>query len=158
MLILVSVLLVSTWIHIRRGHRHSGQRPSCSAVHFSSRGRARWVGGRRWALSRRRQSSKSVSFYFPFISFFGKILYSFTKCMVSVFSLPLGMLVAKWEPTPCYRDAYSVGTPNWAFRMKGWQKHCKTMFPPFFWTFLFGEQKNIFLFWVRGYSMDVPFW
>ena len=26
LLILVSVLLVSTWIHIRRGHRHSGQR------------------------------------------------------------------------------------------------------------------------------------
>ena len=44
-------LLVSTWIHIRRGHRHSGQRLSCSAVHFTSRGRARWVGGRRWRLS-----------------------------------------------------------------------------------------------------------
>ena len=40
LLILVSVLLASTWIHIWRGHRHSGQRPSCSVVHFSSRGRA----------------------------------------------------------------------------------------------------------------------
>ena len=41
---LVSVLLVNTWIHIRRGHRHSGRRPSHLAVHFPSRGRARWVG------------------------------------------------------------------------------------------------------------------
>ena len=65
--ILVSVLLVSTWIHIRRWHRHSGQRLSCSVVHFPSRGRARWVGGRRWRLFRRRQSSKGASFYFPCI-------------------------------------------------------------------------------------------
>ena len=43
--ILVSFLLVSTWIHIRRRHRYSGQRLSCSTVHFDSRGRARWVGG-----------------------------------------------------------------------------------------------------------------
>ena len=34
LLILVSVLLVGTLINIRRGHRHSGQRPSCSVVHF----------------------------------------------------------------------------------------------------------------------------
>ena len=66
LLILVSVLLVSTLIHIRRGHRHSGQRLSCWAAHFPSRFRARWVGGRRWRLSRRRQSSNGVSFYFPF--------------------------------------------------------------------------------------------
>ena len=72
LLILVSVLLVSTWIHIRRRHRHSGQRPSRSAAYFHTRGRARWVRGRRWRLSRRRQSSKSASFYFPFIIFFGK--------------------------------------------------------------------------------------
>ena len=31
------------------------------------------------------------------------------------FSSLLGMLVPKWEPTPCYNDAYSVGTPKWAF-------------------------------------------
>ena len=36
LLVLVSVLLVSTWIHIRRGHRHSGKRPSRSAVYFPS--------------------------------------------------------------------------------------------------------------------------
>ena len=38
LLILVSVLLVSTWIHIRREHRYSGQRISCSTVHIPSRG------------------------------------------------------------------------------------------------------------------------
>ena len=47
LLILVSFLLVSTWIHIRRGHRHSCWRPSRQAVHLPLRGRARWVGGRR---------------------------------------------------------------------------------------------------------------
>ena len=41
LLILVSVLLIGTLINIRRGHRNSGQRPSCSVVCLSSRGRAR---------------------------------------------------------------------------------------------------------------------
>ena len=122
--ILVSVLLVSTWIHIRRGHRHSGQRLSRSVAHFSSRGRARWVGGRRWRLSRRRQSSKGVSFYFPFVSFGENKLYSFSMSMVFGFCLPLGMLVAKREPTPCYHDAYSVGTPNRTFRGRGKAGKC----------------------------------
>ena len=72
LLILVSGLLVGTLINIRRGHRNSGQRPSCSVVHFPSWGRARWVGGRRWPLSRRRQTSKSVSFYFPSVFFLGR--------------------------------------------------------------------------------------
>ena len=76
LLILVTALLVSTWIHIERGHRNSGQRPSRSAAYFPSRGRARLVGGRRWRLSRRRQFSKGVSLYFPFISFGGKEKFS----------------------------------------------------------------------------------
>ena len=67
LLILVSFLLVGSLISIRRGHRYSDQRPSCSVVHFPSRGRARWVGGRRWPLSRRRQTPKGSSFYFPSI-------------------------------------------------------------------------------------------
>ena len=82
LLILVSVLLIGTLINIRRGHRHSGQRPSCSVVHFPSRGRARWVGGRRWPLSRRRQTSKGVSFYFPCISFWENMMCSFFKSML----------------------------------------------------------------------------
>ena len=44
LLILVFALLVSTWIHIRRGHRYSYQCPSRSAAYFPSWGRARWVG------------------------------------------------------------------------------------------------------------------
>ena len=131
LLILVSVLMVSTWIHIRRRHRHSGQRLSCSAVHSPSRGRARRVGGRRWRLSRRRQFPRKVFFYFPCISFPERKLYFFFQGKVSFISVLLGMLVAKWEPTPCYSDAYSVGPPKWAFWEKGWQNNCKTMFSPF---------------------------
>ena len=58
------------------------------------------------------------------------------------------MLVAKWEPTPSCRDAYSVGTPNRAFRVKGRQMHCKTTFSPLTWTFLLGKQKNFFWKWL----------
>ena len=64
--ILMSVPLVSIWMNTRKECRHSGQHLSCSSVHFPSRGRARWVGGRRWPLSRRHQSSNGVSFYFHF--------------------------------------------------------------------------------------------
>ena len=79
LLILVSFLLVSTWIHVRRGHRYSCRRPSRPAVHLSSRGRARWVGGRRWQLSRRRRSLKKATFYFPLISFWCRKLHSFFR-------------------------------------------------------------------------------
>ena len=96
LLIMVSFLLVGTLISIRRGHRHSDQRPSCSVVHLPSRGRARWVGGRRWSLSRRRQTPKGSPFYFPSILFWGKRFYSFFKSLG--FFLPLGMLVATWVP------------------------------------------------------------
>ena len=58
-------------------------------------------------------------------------MYSFFKSMFMGVSIPLGMLVAKWVPTPCCNDAYSVGTPKWALWGKGWLKHCKTMVSPF---------------------------
>ena len=81
-----------------------------------------------------------ASFYFSSASFLENKLYSFSESMVTGFSL-LGMLVAKWVPTPCHHDAYSVGTPNRAFREKA---GCKTMVS----TFLgpFGKQKDIFSF------------
>ena len=66
--------------------------------------------------------------------------------MVFVFLLPLGMLVAKWVPTPCYNDAYSVGTPKWALWRKGWQKPYKTMVSPFLGRFFLVKQKNNLLF------------
>ena len=60
------------------------------------------------------------------------------------------MLVAKWELNTCYRDAYSVGTPNWAFGEKGWQKHYKTMFSPFLGRFFLVSKRTFFFFWVRA--------
>ena len=54
----------------------------------------------------------------PFISleFFsgGRNYAFFYKGMVFMLCVLLGMLVGKWEPTPCYRDAYSVGIPKGA--------------------------------------------
>ena len=50
--------------------------------------------GRRWRLSRRRQSSGKVSFYFPFVFFGRRKLYSFFKGMVSYVCVLLSMLVA----------------------------------------------------------------
>ena len=72
LLILVFFLLVSTWIHNGRRHRNSCRCPSHLAVHFPSRGRAHWVGRRRWRLSRRCRSPKKRSFYFTFF-FWGDV-------------------------------------------------------------------------------------
>ena len=146
-LILVSVLLVSTWIHSRRRHRHSGQRPSRSVAHFPSRGRARWVGTVLATVTTSPIFQVCV-FLFPFFIFWGgrNKFYSLSKNMVFGFCLPLGMLVAKREPTPCYHDAYSVGTPNRAFWEKGWQIHCKTMISPFFGRFFLVSKMTIFFF------------
>ena len=71
------------------------------------------------------------------------------------FSVPLGMLVAKWVPTLCYNDAYSVGTLKWALWGKGWQKLYETTFSPS-WTFLFGKQKD-FIF-LGSYPVDALYW
>ena len=106
--ILVSVLLGGIWMNIRKECCYSGQRPSCSSLHFPSRGRARWVGGRRWPLSRR-------VFYFPRGYFWVAKLCLFFTGMVFIWVLLLGMLVATREPTPCYHDAYSVGLPKGAY-------------------------------------------
>ena len=155
LLILVSVLLIGTLINIRKEHRNSGQRPSCSVVHFPSRGRARWVGRRRWPLSRRRQTSKGASFFFPFVSFWGNVLYSFFKSIILGFSIPLGMLAAKWVPTPCYDDAYSVGTPKWAFWEKGWQMQYKTTFPPHLGRFFLVSKRTFYF--LGGYTVDASY-
>ena len=57
-------------------------------------------------------------------------------------SIPLGMLVAKWVPTPCCNDAYSVGISNRAFGEKGWLKHCKTMVSPFLGRFFLVSKRS----------------
>ena len=137
--------MVSTWIHIRRGHRNSGQRPSRSMGYLPSLGRARWVGGRRWSLSRRRQSPRKVSFYYPFVSFLWRKHYFFLRVWFLMFLYCWSMHVAKREPTPCYRDAYSVDTPRWALWEKGWLNHCKTTFSPLFGYFSWSA-KGLFFF------------
>ena len=76
--ILVSVLLVSSWINIRRGAIVTVVSVHPALWCTSPLGVVpAWVGGRRWRLSRRRQSSKGVSFYFPSVSFWVNKLYFF---------------------------------------------------------------------------------
>ena len=77
--ILVFYFLVNTWIRIRRRRRNSSRRLSCLAVHFSSRGPASKVGGRRLRLSRRCHFPKRRSFYFPLNYFRRSKLCSFYK-------------------------------------------------------------------------------
>ena len=99
-------------------------------------------------------------FLFPlYFIFWEKNFTLFFQGKVSCISKLLGMPVAKWEPTPCYHDANSVGTPNWAFRVKDWQKHCKTMFSPFWGRFFFlvSTRTFFFFFWWSCF-MDVPYW
>ena len=52
----------------------------------------------------------------------------FFKGMVCYFRVKLSMLVAEREPTPGYRDAYSVGAPKWAFWVKHGQKRVRPHF------------------------------
>ena len=66
-----------------------------------------------------------------FFSFWWRKLYSFFfRAKVSFISVLPGMLVAKREPTSCYRDAYSVDTPTRAIWEKGWQQHGETAVSP----------------------------
>ena len=65
-----------------------------------------------------------------FISFGENRLYSFSKSMVFGFSLPLGMLVAKREPTPCYDDSYSVGTLTGHLGREAGKCIIRPRFPP----------------------------
>ena len=76
-MVLLSVLLVSTWIHVRRGHRNSGQRPSRSAVYLPSRGRGPLSRGTALATVTTSPISQESVFYFPFLSFWRNKLYSF---------------------------------------------------------------------------------
>ena len=147
--ILMSVPLVSIWMNIRKECRNSGQRPSCSSVHFPSRGRARWVGGRRWPLSRRSQFSRKRTFYFPWGIFWGTKLYLFYRGMAFLWVLLLGMLVAMREPTPCYRDAYSVGIPKGAYGGKSGQNHHKTTVSPLTKSVFLVSKRTLYFFWEK---------
>ena len=92
----------------------------------------------------------SLLFYFG-----GKKFYSFFKNLG--FSLPLGMLVATWVPTPCYHDCIFGGHPLLGILGERLAKALwDHVFPPC-WTFLFGKQKD-FLFFLGGYMLDAAYW
>ena len=69
------------------------------------------------------------------------------KSIVMGFSIPLGMLVAKWVPTPCCNDAYSVGSPKWTLWGKGWQRHRETTFSPRIGRFFLVSKRTFLFFW-----------
>ena len=153
LLILVFALLVSTWIHIRRGVVTEGSaHPAWRCT--SPRGVVPvGLGDGVGASSPIFQESV---FLVPFCIFLGEKLYSFFRVWFLIFGTLLGMLVAEWEPTPCYRDAYSVGTPKWAYWGKGWQKHFQTTFSPSCGRFFLVSKGTIFSF-GKCYCMDVPY-
>ena len=91
----------------------------------------------------------------PRVRFFISLLYlfwgeNFTLSLRVWFSYFLRMLVAKWEPTPCYRDTYSADSPKWACWGQGWQNHCKTTFSPLFGRFFLVSKRTIFFFFFFG--------
>ena len=135
--LLVFFLLVNTWIHIGRRHRRSCWRPSDLAVHFPLRGRARWVGGRRWRLSRRRRSQKGASFSFPLQSFQGEENYVFFQLYGYFCCILLSMLVAKLEPTLVTMMHIRFVLPSGHVGGNTGRKTVRPHFPPwldvFFW-------------------------
>ena len=71
----------------------------------------------------------------------------FFRCMVFIWVLLLGMLVAMREPTPCYHDAYSVGIPKGACGGKGRQNHCKTTVSPLLKCVFLVSKRTLYFFW-----------
>ncbi len=57
------------------------------------------------------------------------------------------MLVAKREPTPCYRDAYLVGIPKGAYGGKSGQNHCKTTVSPLSKSVFLVSKRTLYFFW-----------
>ena len=121
--ILVSALLVSTWIHIRRGHRHRCQRPSLPTVHFPSRGRARWVGGEALAPVTTSPIFQESVFLFP-LGMLLKKLCLFSRRKLLTFGYCWICQQLRGEPTPRYRDAYSVGTPLTSRSLESFHHQC----------------------------------
>ena len=77
----------------------------------------------------------------------GKKLCSFYRSMVHYFRVLLSIPVAKREPTPGYYDAYSVGTPKWAFLEESGQKNRKTTLSPLFRRVLLVNKRTLFFLW-----------
>ena len=133
LLILVTALLVSTWIHIRREHRHSDQRPSRSAVYFPSRGSCPLGWGTACWFTCRDAANLLGKCLFIYFFFLKKKTLLFEKGMVLFIYALLSMPEAHWEPTLCYRDAYSVDTPRWGKGLaNALQDHVFFLFGRFF--------------------------
>ena len=99
LLILVSALLVRTWIHIRRGPRYSGQRPSRSAVYLPSPSCPLGSGDGVGDCHDVAKFPRRVSFYFFPVSFVGTKLCLFSGCSFFLnFWILLDMLVANGSP------------------------------------------------------------
>ena len=58
-------------------------------------------------------------------------------------------------PTPCYNDAYLVGTPKWAFLEKDWLKHCKTMISPFIGRLFLVSKRTFYFWWVIRWMLHI---
>ena len=73
--------------------------------------------------------------------------------------LLLDMLVARWEPTPCYRDAYSVGIPKRAYGGKSGQMHYKTTISPRGKCVFPVSKRTLYFFWGGGGGgLDASYW
>ena len=133
LLILVFALLVSTWIHTSGGcivtavSVHPARRYT-SPLGVVPVGSGDGVGDCHDVANLRRERL----FVSPWYLFFGGKTRFFPGGLLFYFGILLDMLVAEREPTPCCHDAYSVGTPRWAFFGKGWQNHSKTTASPLF--------------------------
>ena len=118
-------LLGRTLLVIGRIRCCSGWRPSRLALHFFQ---GVLLVGSETGLSRRNRFPKRGSIVYPLL--LDIIHVFFKKKKGYLVHLLLDLQVAKREPTSCYDDAYSVGTPEWAFWVKYGQTHCKTTFLP----------------------------
>ena len=96
-----------------------------------------------------------VCLFISLVYFLGNMLYSFFKSIIVGFSIPLGMLVANWVPTPCYNDAFLVGTPKWALWGKGWLKHCKTTISPFLGRFFLVSKRTFYFLGVVRWMLHI---
>ena len=87
-----------------------------------------------------------VFLFLLYIFLVKRVVLFFFRSIVVGFSIPLGMLVAKWVPTPCYNDAYSVGTPKRALWGKGWQEQYETTFSPHLGRFFLVSKRTFYIF------------
>ena len=54
------------------------------------------------------------------------------------------MRVAEGKPTPCFHDAYLVGTLQWSLWEKGWQNYSKTTVSPLYGRFFLVSKRTIY--------------